>query len=101
MHSPYDTYFVWEQEERIFGYCCLRLLAGEGEIQRETDRLEELRCQEERKRAEVVEAKKETASLEKLREKKLDLYNKEAAKAEERFLEEFVSTTRANQSASA
>lgn len=34
MHSPYDTYFVWEQEERIFGYCCLRLLAGEGEIQR-------------------------------------------------------------------
>ena len=49
----------------------------------------------------MVEAKKETASLEKLREKKLDLYNKEAAKAEERFLEEFVSTTRANQSASA
>ena len=34
MHSPYDTYFFWEQEERIFGYCCLRLLAGEGEIQR-------------------------------------------------------------------
>lgn len=34
IHSPYDTYFVWEQEERIFGYCCLRLLAGEGEIQR-------------------------------------------------------------------
>ena len=77
------------------------LRAVEGEIQRETDRLEELRRQEERKRTEVVEAKKETASLEKLREKKLDLYNKEAAKAEERFLEEFVSTTRANQSASA
>lgn len=34
LHSPYDVYFVWEQEERIFGYCCLRLLAGEGEIQR-------------------------------------------------------------------
>lgn len=34
IHSPYDVYFVWEQEERIFGYCCLRLLAGEGEIQR-------------------------------------------------------------------
>lgn len=34
IHSPYDVYFVAEQEERIIGYCCLRLLAGEGEIQR-------------------------------------------------------------------
>lgn len=34
IHSPYDVYFVWEQETRILGYCCLRLLAGEGEIQR-------------------------------------------------------------------
>ena len=48
-----------------------------------------------------MDAKIDTSSIEKLREKKLDLYNKEAAKAEERFLEEFVSTTRANQSASA
>ncbi len=34
IHSPYDRYFVWEQEMKIWGYCCLRLLAGEGEIQR-------------------------------------------------------------------
>ena len=34
IHSPYDLYFVWEQEGRVWGYCCLRLLAGEGEIQR-------------------------------------------------------------------
>ncbi len=34
IHSPYDVYFVAEQEGRIIGYCCLRLLAGEGEIQR-------------------------------------------------------------------
>ena len=34
IHSPYDTYFVWEQGGRIWGYCGLRLLAGEGEIQR-------------------------------------------------------------------
>ena len=32
--SPYDVFYVFEQEERIFGYCCLRILAGEGEIQR-------------------------------------------------------------------
>lgn len=34
IHSPFDVYFVWEQGNRILGYCCLRLLAGEGEIQR-------------------------------------------------------------------
>ena len=70
-------------------------------IEREKVRLAEIRVREEKKREEVIEARKETASITKLREKKLDLYNKEAAKAEERFLEEFVSTTRANQSASA
>ncbi len=34
IHSPYDVYYVWEQEGQVMGYCCLRLLAGEGEIQR-------------------------------------------------------------------
>lgn len=34
IHSPYDVYYVFEQEERILGYCNLRLLAGEGEVQR-------------------------------------------------------------------
>lgn len=34
IHSPFDVYYVYEQEERILGYCNLRLLAGEGEVQR-------------------------------------------------------------------
>lgn len=34
LHSPYDVYYVFEQEEKILGYCNLRLLAGEGEVQR-------------------------------------------------------------------
>lgn len=34
LHSPYDVYYVFEQEEKIRGYCNLRLLAGEGEVQR-------------------------------------------------------------------
>jgi ribosomal-protein-alanine N-acetyltransferase len=34
LYSPYDIYYVFEQENRIFGYCCMRILAGEGEIQR-------------------------------------------------------------------
>ena len=68
----------------------LRVL--EQRIQRETDRLEELRKDEERKRERVVEARKETASIEKLREKKLQVYQKAVAKSEELFIEEFVSS---------
>lgn len=34
IYSLYDVYYVYEQEEQILGYCNLRLLAGEGEIQR-------------------------------------------------------------------
>ena len=30
IHSPYDVYYVFEQEEKILGYCNLRVLAGEG-----------------------------------------------------------------------
>lgn len=34
LHCEYDVYFVWEQEGQILGYCNLRVLAGEGEVQR-------------------------------------------------------------------
>lgn len=34
LHSPYDVYFVLEQGGQILGYANLRVLAGEGEIQR-------------------------------------------------------------------
>ncbi|MCD8083111.1 MAG: ribosomal protein S18-alanine N-acetyltransferase [Clostridiales bacterium] len=34
IYSPYDVYYVFEQENQILGYCDLRLLAGEGEVQR-------------------------------------------------------------------
>lgn len=66
----------------------------EQEIQRETEKLDALRAKEEEKRAQVVEAKKDTSSIEKLREKKLDAYQKDAVKSEEQFIEEFVSTMR-------
>ena len=60
------------------------------------DRLEKLKAQEEKKRAEVVEARKETSSIEKLREKKLAAYHKALEKSEEQFIEEFVSAARAH-----
>ena len=70
------------------------LRASEREIQQAAQKLEELRRQEEKKRAEVVAAKQDTSSLEKLREKKLDIYNKAVQKSEEAMIEEFVSNTR-------
>lgn len=72
------------------------LRAAEMEIQRETQRLERLRIQAEKKREEVVEAKKETSSIEKLREKRLDAYHKAEAKSEEQFIDEFISAARVN-----
>lgn len=71
------------------------LRAQEARIQREQDQLDSLRKQEEEKRAQMIEAKKETASLEKLREQKLDAYNKAVQKSEEAMIDELVSRARA------
>lgn len=34
LHSPYDVFFVLEQMGKVLGYANLRILAGEGEIER-------------------------------------------------------------------
>jgi len=70
--------------ERYITFMQQRILTEQGVLKK-------LRRKEEQKRFEVVEAKKETASIEKLKEKKLLLYNKEVQKSEEQFIEEFVS----------
>ena len=74
----------------------LRVL--EWNIQRETDKLEALRRKEEKKRQEVVDAKIDTSSIEKLKEHKLEDYNKAVQKAEEALIDEFVSSARARAS---
>ena len=74
----------------------LRVL--ERDIQRETDKLEELHKKEEAKRQEVVDAKIDTSSIEKLKEHKLEDYNKAVQKAEENMIDEFVSSARARAS---
>ncbi|MEY8402910.1 flagellar export protein FliJ [Oscillospiraceae bacterium 44-34] len=67
----------------------------ERKLREEYQKLESLRRIEEQKRTQVVEARKETATIEKLREHKLEDYRKAEQKAEEQRIEEFVSTTRA------
>ena len=71
----------------------LRVL--ERNIQRETDTLEELRRKEEKKRQEVVAAKIDTSSIEKLKEHKLEDYNKAVRKDEEKLIDEFVMSAQA------
>ena len=52
------------------------LRATERQIEEAVEILKQLQAEAEAKRLEVVEAKKDTSSIEKLREKKLDSYNK-------------------------
>ena len=75
--------------------CEQYLRSLERKLQEEYRRLERLRKREEEKRSQVVEARKETATIEKLKEHKLEDYRKAEQKAEEQRIEEFVSTTRA------
>jgi flagellar FliJ protein len=70
------------------------LRAMETQIQKETEVLEAKKAEAEKKRSEVVTARQETASIEKLKEKKLLAYNKSAQKDQEQQIEEFVSSTR-------
>ena len=67
----------------------------ERKLQEEYRKLDRLRRREEEKRGQVVEARKETATIEKLKEHKLEDYRKAEQKDEEQRIEEFVSTTRA------
>lgn len=68
----------------------------EMDIQRETDTLEQLKKEAEEKRERMVEAKIDTSSLEKLRGKKLEVYQKAVQKDEELLIDEFVSAARVN-----
>lgn len=71
-----------------------KLRARERELEQEQIRLQGIKRQEEEKRMQVVNAKQDTSSLEKLREKKHSEYNAAIAKSEEQFIEEFVSSRR-------
>ncbi len=64
------------------------LRAMEREIQGETKQLEQLRERAEAKRKEVVEAKQETAAIEKLKEKRCGITKRLWKKSEEGFIEE-------------
>ena len=67
----------------------------ERRAKQENETLLRLRKEAEEKRDEVVEARKETHSLERLREIRLDEYNTANAKAEEKALDDLTAARRA------
>ena len=64
-------------------------------IKREYNVLRRIQKEEEQKKDEILEAKKESLSIEKLKEINLEEYRKEMSKENEMFIEEFVSNSRA------
>ena len=72
----------------------LMLRTQEKEIQAAAKALEELRRVEDQKREAVIAAKRDKATIEKLKEKKLDAYHKQEQKNEEQMIDEFVSAAR-------
>ena len=70
----------------------LRVL--ERDIAREAKRLQELQQAAEVKRRQVMQAHVDTRILERLKEKKLQDYQKDVQKSEEQFIDELVSATR-------
>ncbi|MCD8000801.1 MAG: flagellar FliJ family protein [Clostridiales bacterium] len=73
---------------RLYDMCIGRM---EDILNREKEELSILKRQEECKKNEVIMAKVDTSKFEKLKDKKMQAYQVEAQKAEESFIEEFVS----------
>lgn len=71
---------------------CMEALVKE--VEREAEKLVQLRRIEEEKRARVVESRVETRTLEKLRDIKQKEYNKGVQKDEERFIDDLTATRR-------
>lgn len=84
-----------------FGYD-IALEAQSREIQKQEQILKLCRNAAERKRDELIQARRDSATIENLRSKKLDQYNKAVQKSEEQMIDELVSAARfAAQSAEA
>lgn len=69
------------------------LLALEKDIKKERVTLKKLQVVAEEKRQDMILAKQDTSSAEKLREKKLEAYNKAVTKDEEAMIDELVAAT--------
>lgn len=103
LKSQYHTYKEELNEKRKQGLTVIEAISYESYmnhldsmIRIENEKLEDLKEYQEQKRGEVVEAKKETSTIEKLKDKKKKEYDKIFLKKDELFIEEFVSNSMAS-----
>lgn len=95
-YSGYDDEFSRKKQEgmsvidAMTSEGCLR--AMEIDMKRQDAVLKKLEKTAEEKRQEMIVAKQETSSAEKLREKKLEAYKKEVEKSEEAMIDELVAS---------
>ncbi len=98
-YRPCNQEFRSAEGERITIADALRfendLRFWEKEVEQNTQQLLVFQQEAEEKRAQMILARQDTASLEKLREKKHTTYLKEVEKSEEIFIEELVAAQRA------
>lgn len=99
LENEYDTFndeFCQNKEagmnivDAIRSEGCLRAL--EMDLKKQIGFLQKLQAIAEEKRQEMILAKQDTSSAEKLREKKLEDYNKEVQKQEEALIDELVAS---------
>lgn len=102
VRSKYAAYNAEYTEKKELGMTIADALQYQGglhvlerDIAREREQLHRLEKIEEEKRSEVVDAKIDTSSIEKLRKIKRDLYAKAVTKEEEAMLDELVASRRA------
>lgn len=102
MEARHQGYMQDMEAVKMHGCRVQELLIYEGYLDRskknidaQKEVLEVLKHKEEEKRNQVIEAKKERTSIDKLKEKKRSEYDFMVQKDEEKYIEEFVSNGRA------
>ena len=100
LKNQYYSYVKDFNEKKVTGMTVIEARAFEmyikqidDQIKFQNQKIAQIRKLEEKKRQEVVESRKEAAAIEKLKEKKIEQYNKDVKKKEEQFIEEFVSNS--------
>ncbi len=101
LENEHKSYSLEFEEEKAKGCTILKLNFYEGylvtltyKIKQQIAIIAKLKIKEEEKRQEVIQAQKDTKTILKLKDKKIDEHNKEKMKIEETFIEEFVATSK-------
>lgn len=100
LEAEYRSFDEEFNRKKIEGMTVIEAVTSEGclvaldrDIKKERVKLKKLEVVAEEKRQDMIQAKQDTSSAEKLREKKLEAYNKEATKNEEAMIDELVAAT--------